>query len=70
MKRVAITACEQVIVPVDFSPYSTPTLSMASRIAPHARISIVHAFRVPFEARLRIAGATDDTIQRYCDEQR
>lgn len=70
VKRVAITAYEQVIVPVDFSPYSAPTLSMASRIAPHACISTVHAFRVSFEARLHIAGATDDTIQRYCDEQR
>lgn len=60
----------RVIVPVDFSPYSAPALAVAGLVAPHAHISVLHAFRVPFEARLHIAGATDDTIRRYCDEQR
>lgn len=69
-KRLPHAGYEQVIVGVDFSPYSAPALNMARRIAPGARIAIVHAFRVPFEARLRIAGAADDTIQRYCEEQR
>lgn len=70
VKRAPERAYEQVVVPVDFSTYSAPALTMAGRVAPHARISLVHAFRVPFEARLRIAGATDDAIQRYCDEER
>jgi nucleotide-binding universal stress UspA family protein len=69
-KRLPHAAYEQVIVGVDFSRYSAPALNMARRIAPGARITIVHAFRVPFEGRLRIAGAADDTIQRYCEEQR
>ena len=69
-KRLPHAGYEQVIVGVDFSPYSAPALNMARRIAPGARIAIVHAFRVPFETRLRIAGAADDTIQRYCEEQR
>lgn len=69
-KRLPHAGYEQVIVGVDFSPYSAPALNMARRIAPGGRITIVHAFHVPFEARLRIAGAADDTIQRYCEEQR
>lgn len=70
VKRAPKGAYGRVIVPVDFSSYSAPALAMAGLVAPHARISILHAFRVPFEARLRIAGATDDAIRRYCDEQR
>ena len=60
----------RVIVPIDFSSYSAPALAVAGLVAPHAHISVLHAFRVPFEARLHIAGATDDTIRLYCDEQR
>ncbi|WHZ24290.1 MAG: hypothetical protein OJF47_003402 [Nitrospira sp.] len=70
VKRAPEGAYGRVIVPVDFSSYSAPALAMAGLVAPHAHISILHAFRVPFEARLRIAGATDDAIRRYCDEQR
>jgi nucleotide-binding universal stress UspA family protein len=69
-KRLPHATYGQVIVGVDFSPYSAPALNMARRIAPGARITIVHAFRVQFEARLRIAGAADDTIHRYCEAQR
>lgn len=63
------TRYERVIVPVDFSSYSAPALAMASRIAPHARMTIVHAFRVPFEGNLRIAGALEEDIRRYYEEE-
>ncbi len=68
-KRPPKTRYERVLVPVDFSPYSTSALTMASRIAPNARMTIVHAFRVPFEGRLRTVGASDDDIRRYCEEE-
>lgn len=61
---------EQVIVPVDFSAYSAPALRMARLIAPAARMTIVHAFRVPFEGRLRIAGAAEESILAYSEEER
>lgn len=70
VKQVPERAYQRLIVPVDFSAYSAPALSVARLVAPHARISIVHAFRMPFEARLRIAGATNEAMQRYCDEER
>lgn len=54
VKRPSRTLYEHVIVPVDFSPYSAPALKMARQIAPNARITIVHAFRVPFESKLSL----------------
>ena len=69
-KRPPQTPYEQVLVPIDFSMYSAPALERARRIAPSARITIVHAFRVPFEGKLRIAGVADDSILAYCEEER
>ena len=69
-KRPPQALYEHVIVPVDFSPYSAPALAMARQIAPNARITIIHAFRVPFEGRLWMAGAAGETIQEYCEEER
>lgn len=63
------TRYERVLVPVDFSSYSAPALTMANRIAPDARMTIVHAFRVPFEGRLRSVGASEDDIRRYGEEE-
>lgn len=68
-KRPPQALYEHVLVPVDFSLYSASALAMARQIAPNSRITIVHAFRVPFEGRLRIAGATDEAIQKYCEEE-
>jgi len=70
VKRPSQTLYEHVIVPVDFSPYSGPALKMAMQIAPHARITIVHAFRVPFESKLSLLGVTDEAIRQYCEEER
>ncbi len=73
---VLVTKCpprasyDQVVVPVDFSAFSAPALKMSRLIAPTARITLVHAFRVPFEARLRIAGAAEESILAYCEEER
>jgi nucleotide-binding universal stress UspA family protein len=69
VKRPPKTRYERVLVPVDFSPYSAFALTMANRIAPHARITIVHAFRVPFEGRLHTVGASEAGIRRYCEEE-
>ncbi|MGE0468753.1 MAG: universal stress protein [Nitrospira sp.] len=75
VRPILVTKCppttqyQRVIVPVDFSSYSAPALTMASRMAPNARIAILHAFRVPFEGRLRIVGASENDIDRYCEEE-
>lgn len=63
------TRYQHVLVPVDFSPYSASALAMASRIAPLAHMTILHVFRIPFEGRLQIVGASETGIRRYCEEE-
>lgn len=69
VKRPPKTRYERVLVPIDFSLYSASALTMASRIAPNARMTILHVFNLPFEGRLRIAGASEDDIRRYREEE-
>lgn len=69
VKRPPKTRYEGVLVPIDFSSYSASALTMASRIAPNARMTILHVFNLPFEGRLRIAGASEDDIRRYRKEE-
>ncbi|MGC3976205.1 MAG: universal stress protein [Nitrospira sp.] len=70
VKRPPRALYGQVIVPVDFSAYSAPALRISRLIAPAARITIVHAFRVPFEGKLRMAGAAENSILAYSEEER
>lgn len=65
VKRAPQQAYKRVLVPVDFSPYSIAALHMARRIAPRASIIINHAFDVPFEGKLWLAGVDEKTIQEY-----
>ena len=59
---------QRVLVPVDFSPYSASALAMARQIAPDAPLTILHVFKVPFEGRLRIVGASEEDIRQYGEE--
>ena len=56
---------QRVIVPVDFSPHSVQALKTAMYIAPSADITIIHAFDVPFEGKLWLAGVANEEIHRY-----
>jgi len=55
----------QLLVPVDFSASSLRALKLARRIAPHADITVLHVFEVPFEGQLRYAGVDDSKIEHY-----
>lgn len=55
----------RVIVPVDFSPDSGAALALASALAPEAGLTLVHAYEVPFEGKLGLAGASTEDIERY-----
>lgn len=59
---------QRVIVPVDLSPHSATALDMAAQIAPQANMAIVHAFDVPFEGKLWLAGVEESEIHRYRDQ--
>lgn len=64
-KRAPQGTYRRVLVPVDFSPYSAAALKMALLIAPHADITVVHAFDVPMEGKLWLADVSGDQIQKY-----
>lgn len=64
-KRVPQGAYQRVLVPVDFSPCSAAALQLALRIAPRADVTIVHAFEVPLEGKLWLAGVSEEKLQEY-----
>lgn len=53
------------LVPVDFSPWSLPAVTQARRIAPEARLVLMHVVRVPFEDKLHLAGVDSSAIAGY-----
>ncbi len=55
----------RVLVPVDFSPWSIPSIHLARMVAPQAELVIVHAFEAPFESKLQFASVREDIIDRY-----
>jgi nucleotide-binding universal stress UspA family protein len=61
-------AYQRVLVAVDFSTHSRAALKMAIGIAPEANITVAHAFEVPFEGKLMLAGATEEHLRRYRSE--
>lgn len=53
------------LVPVDFSPIAPRSLQLAATLAPTARLTVLHAFDVPFEGQLRYAGVDETRIGHY-----
>ena len=60
----------RVLVPVDFSPHSVAAVRSAAAVAPGADITLVHAFDVPFEGKLWLAGVAEEAIEYYRAEAR
>jgi nucleotide-binding universal stress UspA family protein len=55
----------RVLVALDFSPWSAPAITLAHRVAPHARLTLFNAYQVPFEEKLHFAGVDTATIDQY-----
>lgn len=53
------------LVAVDFSDQARRAAQQAIFLFPEAKFSLVHAYLVPFEGRMRLAGASDADIERY-----
>lgn len=70
VKREPQGPYQRVLVPVDFSEASRLALELALRIAPHAHITVLHAYEVPFEGKMHYAGVSDEIIQSYRDTAR
>lgn len=55
----------RVLVALDFSPWSAQAITLARRVAPHARLLLLNAYQVPFEEKLHFAGVEAATIEHY-----
>ena len=65
VKRRAARPYQRVVVGLDFSPASQDALRTALRLGPQAAVTAVHAYDVPFEGKLRLAGVDEETIDGY-----
>ncbi len=57
-------AYRRVLAPVDFSPWSLPALELARAVAPGAHLLLLHAWSVPWEGKLELAGVDRATVDR------
>lgn len=65
VRQVPRETYRSVIVAVDFSAWSLRAIRLAQAVAPRARLILLHAYDVPFEGKMRLAGVDDDMIKRY-----
>jgi len=65
VKQPPRNAYRSVLVPIDFSPCSQNAIRLALAFAPQAKLILLHAYEVPFEGKMRIAGAKEEEIQRF-----
>jgi nucleotide-binding universal stress UspA family protein len=70
VKRPSQGGYGNVLVPVDFSAHSATGLKLALQVAPTASITVIHAFDVPFEGKLRMADVSSEEIERYQNQAR
>ena len=56
---------DQALATVDFGPRSAAVLRAALVVAAHARVTLLHAYQAPFEAKLRYKGFSEEDIERY-----
>jgi len=65
VKREPQVPYQKILIPVDFSETSWRATKFGMHVAPHAHITALHAFEVPFEAMLHSAGVDDKLIKIY-----
>lgn len=65
VRQPARASYRQVLVATDFSPDASAGLRTALQLAPRAALTVVHAFDIPFEGKLRAAGVQDEEIGHY-----
>lgn len=58
----------RVLVPVDFSRYSGPSIATAVTVAPDAHLVLLHAFAMPFEGSVGLPAITSKTLQDARDD--
>jgi nucleotide-binding universal stress UspA family protein len=64
VKQAPHEAYRSVLVAVDFSPVSLHAIRMAKQLAPDADLVLLHAFELPYEGKLALAGVEEEVIRR------
>lgn len=70
VKQRAHESYQRVLVTLDFSAWSPPLIELAQRVAPGARLVLLSAYDLPYQGRMRLAGATDAKIEVYRERAR
>jgi nucleotide-binding universal stress UspA family protein len=65
VRRAPREPYRRVLVPVDFSAWSGPSVEIAAAVAPDARFVLMHAVEAPFEGRLGLAGIEARAVDAY-----
>lgn len=65
VRRPADQLYQRVLVPVDFFEHSREALVAALALAPRASVQLLHCIELPFEGRMRLAGATEEELAQY-----
>ena len=68
VKQPPLKTYQSVLVPIDFSPWSIGAIHLAQTVAPQAKLTLLHAYEVPFEAQMHIASEKKGEIQHYRDK--
>lgn len=68
VKQPPRMAYQSVLVPIDFSPWSLDAIHLTQVIAPQAKLTLLHAYQVPFEKQMRKVGEKEEAIQCYKDK--
>lgn len=70
VKQSPLKKYQNVLVPIDFTPWSLGAIRLALTVAPQAKLTLLHAYEVPFEGQMRIAGENEESIRCYRDKIR
>jgi nucleotide-binding universal stress UspA family protein len=65
VKQAPHEAYRSVLVTVDFSPVSLQAIRLARYWAPNADLVLLHAFELPYDGKLRLAGVDEQVIRQY-----
>ena len=68
VRRPAVAPYQRIIIATDFSGAATRATRLTLELFPDARHHLIHAYAVPFEARMRMGGAQEEDIRRYRDQ--
>lgn len=69
VRQPAVGAYRRIVIATDFSATATRAARLALELFPEARHHLIHAYVVPFEARMRMGGAQEEDIQHYREQE-